>query len=150
MGPNGLQFLGGILSRLPDNAPVSDIVNALNTVINKLNTWDGVVVANSSTTVHVSDEAQSLATLPHNLNFTPVIDASLNNVGISFAGSTTLSLPLPCFLTADISGGNVNFGAYMFCMADDKNLYFYTLNATGQDLGDWEVTYYLRRLTANN
>lgn len=148
MNPNGLQLLGGILSRLPDNSPVSDVINAINTIINKLNTWDGVVVANDSVTVHVSAAPQSLTTLPHNLSFTPVIDASLNDVGLAFTGSTTLSLPLPSFLIANIVSGVVTFDAYMFCMADDKNLYFYTLNGTGSDLGDFTVTYYLRRLVA--
>ena len=74
----------------------------------------------------------------------------INNIGIdSISPNKTLTLPLPTFLSVGISGGHINWNVYMFCLADDTNVYFYTINATGVDLGIWDVTYYLKRQLAN-
>lgn len=147
--PLGLSLGGGILQNLPADSSLLEVIAALNQAIDKMNTWDGVIVQDGITDVEVSANPQSLGLLAHGLTFTPVIEADLNNIGIAFTGSTTLSLPLPAFLQAGISGGNVNFQAYMFAIADATNIYFYSFNATGVDLGTFQVTYRLKRTEAN-
>lgn len=150
--PLGLALNGGMLQNLPATASPSDMAAFLNQIIDKLNSWNGVIVDDGVVAVPITSSAQSLTTVPHGLAYTPYIQAAVNGVGIPFTGSNTLSLPLPSFLSANIlTSGTIGiyFTIYMFCMADKTNLYFYSLNATGADQGIWDVTYYLMRLNAN-
>lgn len=145
----GQPLFGGMLQTLSPSASSQELVAALNTIINKLNQWDGVIVQRGHVQVPVNASPQALTTIPHGLNYQPSIDASVNNLGIPFTGSDTLSIPLPTFIhNASISGGLIGFDSYMFCMADENNVYFYSLNASGTDLGVFDVTFYLKRLAA--
>lgn len=148
--PLGLALNGGMLQNLPANAGPADMAALLNQIIDKLNSWNGVITRDGIIPVPVSSSAQSLTTVPHGLAYTPFIQAEINNLGIAITGSESLSIPLPAFVGgAGISGGFIQFDAWMFAFADSENIYFYTLNGTGVDQGTFDVTYYLMRLEAN-
>lgn len=151
MDPNlGLLLKNGMFADLPPNATTQQLVTALNAVIAKLNQLGGIEVFAGVAEVPVTANIETVLTVSHGLGFTPGIEAYLNNIGIDTVSSDgTLTLPLPSFLGLAISGGAVVETARMFCLADDQNIYFYSVNGTGRDLGIWNVTYYLKRQLAN-
>lgn len=153
----GQAFAGGMLPTIPPNATQSDTIAAINSIINKLNTWDGVVVQSGTVEVPVTSAAQNLTTIPHGLGYLPVINASINNLGLIFTPVTgpvitikDFSLPLPNFLAgAQIVSGGIAFDGWMTALVDETNIYFFSLNGTGNDLGIFDVTYYLQRISAS-
>jgi hypothetical protein len=146
----GLPLGGGMLPTIAPNATPAEQAAAINNIINKLNTWDGVIVKSDIAEFPVTADLQSLLTIEHGLNYKPVIDASINKLGIVLTGSDDLSMNLPTFISgAGINSGFISFYAYMFALTDDVNIYFYALNGTGNALGTFEITYDLRRRNAD-
>lgn len=152
----GLQLKGGMLQNLPPNASPEDLAAVINQIIDKLNTWNGVIVQQNVTFVAATGSARDTFTVPHNLGFAPVPVAFLNNANISgsggAAGLTAVNIPLPGWVSIDTNNllaGAVVFPIWLSYYADTKNLYIDIFNATGKATGSLSVTYYLLRLEAN-
>jgi hypothetical protein len=106
--------------------------------------------------VTISSNPTNICTVPHNLGFVPVPLAFLNNVSLNYGNGQSIlntNIPLPASLGTSAGGtltGVVTNSIYMFCLADSKNFYVITLNATGAAIsGVFEVTYELLQQTAN-
>lgn len=119
-----------------------DFIFNSNQNVFKIVKTDIVTIAPFSSTV-------STLSVAHGLNFAPIPVAFLTGVGV--AGPVVrANLPLPTFINATIDAvaGVVNFGSYLYCAADDTNVYFQCLNATGTTPGTFQVRYYLLQLSS--
>ena len=142
---------GGMLTRIPPNATSEDQITGLNDVIDKLNTWNGVVVKEGTAKVAISSAANQVWSYPHGLGYAPSPFAFLNGVGLSILPSTKLNIPLPTYLIASSSlvPGAVVETITLKCLVDDENFYILAFNATGVALsGVWPIRYYLMRLAS--
>jgi hypothetical protein len=106
--------------------------------------------------VTISSNPTNICTVPHNLGFVPAMIAFLNNVTLNFGSGQSINntnIPLPAMLGTSagaVVSGVVTNSIYMFCLADAKNFYVFTLNATGAAVpGVFEITYELLQQTAN-
>lgn len=148
----GLPLKGGLLTRLAPNSGKEDQTTAMNEIIDKLNTWNGVIVKQGTKTINIDATNQQSFLVPHNLGYAPVPFAFLNGVGISSLGLTNLNVPLPTFLGASTNGlvaGAVVHTSEISCNTDNNNLYFVVLNGTGSSLGNFTLSYYLMRITSD-
>jgi len=93
-----------------------------------------LVMTNS---VEVSDPGTgtgiSTAIFVHNLGYTPLVLAAMNNTAVAseFGTVNNASLPLPIFTDATIGGGQVTFNTWLYHYADNTNVYVNILNGTG-------------------
>lgn len=142
----GLPMTGGFLRPLPPNASREDQVAAINEILAKLNSWNGVIVRQDTTNITVTGPARETFTVPHNLGYAPVPQAFLNAVDLT--PLEDVNIPLPAWLSIGSSGGNVVFPIWVSIYTDDTNLYIDVFNATGLAIGTFPVTYYLLRINA--
>lgn len=89
----------------------------------------------------INSPFSSLA-VPHTLGFAPIPFAFLTNVTDGTI-SGNFPFPVDVSLTVDSTNGVVNSAAKLRVSADAKNVYFECMNATGSDLGTFNVRYYL-------
>lgn len=147
----GLPLVGGTLPLLPPSASREDQTTAINAILSKLNSWNGVIVTQGIANIVVTSSAINWAIIPHNLGYVPVVEAFLNDIGISpitTAGAHG-TLPFPTFAAVDVSGGDVTFQIWFFGYADETNAYLVCFNATGVAQGTYSATYLLKRFQAN-
>lgn len=149
----GHPLQGGILNKIPSSASQADLIVGLNEIIDKLNSWNGVIMKADTVNVQNDGSARTVTTIPHGLRFAPQVAAFLNNVNISGPGDainlTNVNIPLPSWLSISESGGNVVFPIYCNVYADDENVYIDIFNATGTPTSILPITYQLSRLNTN-
>lgn len=100
--------------------------------------------------VSFSASTVSTVSIAHGLDFAPIPQAFLVNVGVA-GPVTNANLPLPTFVNASVGGvtaGVVTFGSYLYCAADKVYLHFQLLNATGASPGILNIRYYLLQQTS--
>lgn len=109
------------------------------------------IVKKDSVTITIGSSTLNWATVRHDLGFTPIVTAFLNNVGISSIFEVgTIPLPTSLSTSIDVGAGTVITRASIFTAADDTNLYIICFNATGGSLGSFQVTYYYQQETADS
>lgn len=152
---NNSRMLEGLL---PDGTyglwvsqPGSNVTDGSNLIFNS-NQDIFSIIQSGTIQVPIGVDETNITTIPHNLGFTPIIMAFINDIDLTgFGGDTNGAYPLPGFIEASIGGvtaGVVTFGQWMFPTVDDNNAYIITLNATGTPSNTQIVTYYLLQQTA--
>lgn len=101
------------------------------------------LVQSDNVSCALSGSAESIISFPHNLNYAPFILASINNTAVSNIANN-VNMPLPTWLSANITGGTIDFTMYVSAMVDSENVYFYFINGAGTVI-TYVVTYYLYR-----
>lgn len=149
----GLALNGGMLQNLPANSSQADLAALLNQIVDKLNSWIGVIVFVDTTAISSDGSARTTFTIPHNLGFAPEPHAFINGVNVSGSGGaknlTAVNIALPNWLSVTQSGGDVVFPIWCSIYTDDVNFYIDVFNATGNAMGSIDVTFYLTRLEAS-
>ena len=106
----------------------------------------GQFIASGIANVTGDGSLVSVTTVPHGLGYAPIVTGVMNHVSVTDI-SNRVSVFLPTWVAANISGGAISFTIWLSAMADDTNVYFYMINATGSPKS-LNVTYYLYKQPA--
>ena len=151
-----------LLSEIGGGLPGQDTEERLKGVVKQLNEWSRriasekilEVVTTDSTTLPANSDAIYVSTIPHGLNFTPIIQAytngiSLTNNGVELTDSANTPLPTHMSAVIDTGSNTIVFRSWIYCTVDETNVYFIRLNSTSSSSGPHPITYHLLRETAN-
>lgn len=144
----------GALAKDPD-AKIESLARQVNEQARLLNSEERLDLADSATiNITLSGASTQAVTIPHGLDFTPAIDAYLNQVSMTVGGktiSTTGNIPLPTYIQATVNTTDdiVEIKSYLFVACDEVNVYFIILNATGIT-GPLPVRYHLYKEVAGS
>lgn len=151
----GLPMTGGFLRPLPPSASKEDINAAINGIISKLNSWNGVIVLQGTLDIQATGLSRETFSVAHNLGYAPVPSAYLNSVDISGGGGASLedvNIPLPTWLSVRVNSGGsgiVDFPIWLSIYTDATNFYVDVFNGTGGTSSTYPVSYYLMRISAD-
>lgn len=89
----------------------------------------GRLVQVTNFTLISTGSPQTIASTAHGLNFTPNVTAALN--GATVGAISNVDIQLPCFISANITGGAVQITDYLFYYVDATNVYIHYLSGDG-------------------